>query len=211
MSFRLDNFNSAKKKLDIYLSSSFNVFGYIKPNENLISDIIADMLNPFGNHGQKDLFLQKFFDIIIPDEINNNASYTVQREVATNYITHHNRRIDIIISDNENFGIGIENKPWAGEQPNQIKDYVEHLTKKYHKFILIYLSGNGSEPTSIDNEPKKELLENKKLINRSYAGKFLVWLGTCYKECESNKYRWFLKDFIRYVEITFPKINIEEQ
>src|SRR4051794_32824876 len=36
----------------------FNVFSLIKPDENRLSDILADLLDPDGPHGQGNLFLR---------------------------------------------------------------------------------------------------------------------------------------------------------
>jgi len=117
--FRLEIFQKAKDELDIYLASSFNVFDYIDPNENGLSDIIAELLNPNGSHGQGDIFLKGFLEIIVEQK-----GYSTQN--ANLY-----RRIDITIEfDSGKSAIGIENKPWAGEQEDQIKDYKEHLSKK---------------------------------------------------------------------------------
>ena len=37
--YRLDIFQTAKKEMDVYLASDFNVFDYIYLYENLLSDI----------------------------------------------------------------------------------------------------------------------------------------------------------------------------
>src|SRR3712207_5367167 len=38
----------------------FCVFDFIKPNENALSDIVAELLDPQGSHGQGDVFLRAF-------------------------------------------------------------------------------------------------------------------------------------------------------
>jgi PD-(D/E)XK nuclease superfamily len=63
----------------------------------------------------------------------------VVREDATRYIIASQRRIDITI-DFGNAGIGIENKPWAGEQPDQLRDYAAHLAKKYREIFCWSIS-----------------------------------------------------------------------
>jgi len=206
LSFRLINFNAAKKKMDVYLSSDFNVFKLINPDENKLSDIISDLLDSSGNHGQGDLFLREFLSVANITK-KHNSDYKVLREDTTTYITHANRRIDITIDIGE-WGIGIENKPWAFEQKDQVKDYQEHLDKKYSgDFILVYMTGDGSDPDSIDEELKNLLLDQKKLIIFPYPGQLIDWLRRCQKECESDKYRWFLKDFIEYIDTNFSYIK----
>ena len=51
--FKLTTFRTAKKELDLYLSSGFNVFEHIQPDENALWDIISDMLDAQGTHGSK--------------------------------------------------------------------------------------------------------------------------------------------------------------
>jgi hypothetical protein len=202
LSFRLRNFNAAKKRMDVYLSSDFNVFKLINPDENKLSDIISDLLDSSGTHGQGDLFLREFFS---EANIRNkyNPNYKVLREDTTAYITHANRRIDITL-DMGKWGVGIENKPWASDQKDQVKDYQEHLDKKYSgNFTLVYMTGDGSGPDIDDEELKDRLLNQEKLIIFPYPGKVINWLICCQKECESDKYRWFLKDLIEYIDTKF--------
>ena len=42
-------------------ATRFNVFDLIEPDENKLSDVLADLLDPKGNHGQGDLFLRLLF------------------------------------------------------------------------------------------------------------------------------------------------------
>jgi hypothetical protein len=165
------------------------------------------MLNKDGSHGQGDLFLRKLFLICgLEPKISAEYNYKVVREDATRYIEYSNRRIDITI-DCGDFGIGIENKPRACEQENQISDYAEHLSKKHEKYLLLYLSGNGKEPESIDEQILKSLKEKKMLITLPYRGGLTKWVNYCRNECNSDKYRWFLKDFIEYINNTIPFKN----
>jgi hypothetical protein len=54
------------------------------------------------------------------------------REDSTVYVQAFPRRIDITLDFGDgDAGIGIENKPWAGEQLDQRQDYQAHLSKKY--------------------------------------------------------------------------------
>ena len=68
--------------------------------------------------------------------------------------------------------MGIENKPWAIEQTDQIKDYVEHMRAKYGDFAIVYLSGDGSEPQSIDEQERVKLTRANRLIVFSYNTSF---------------------------------------
>jgi len=209
LGFRLEIFRSVKKKLDVYLASDFSVFDLIVPDENRLSDIIADLISPAGKHGQGNIFLIEFLKIIGCEKLNNIDICNIRREESTDYLSKPGRRIDIIIDFN-NFGIGIENKPWAGEQEDQINDYCRHLESKYKdKFCLIYLSGNGNKPQSIEKVKWQRLEQQGKAKVISYPDKFKEWIKSCYKECKAEKIRWFLQDFVNYVERNF-RIENEE-
>jgi hypothetical protein len=179
-------------------------------NENRLSDIIADLLNPNGKHGQGDLFLNEFLRIIGVSRQYEAQKVNVRREDLTRYIMNPFRRIDITIDfDFGDFGIGVENKPWAGEQQDQIRNYKEHLEKKYKSFILVYLFGDGSEPQSIGEDEREALKQNGRLKVLTYFTHVKNWLESCYKECKAEKVRWFLRDFIDYIEDNFKQSLIE--
>ena len=202
--FRLDIFQTTKKQTDVYLASDFNIFDYIDPDENQISDIIRDLLDPRGKHGQDDIFLNEFLKLIEITENYNAQKVNLSREDPTSYIMKSQRRMDIAIDFDKEFGIVIENKPWTGEQKDQIKDYRENTDRKYKgKYFLIYLSRDGSHPISIEPDIRKTLESEGKLKTISYPIEFKNWLESCYKECKAEKVRWFLRDFIKYVERKF--------
>ncbi len=73
------------------LSPEFNCFGYISPNELCLSQIIADLLDPHGNHSQGDKFLSAFLGLIGLGCWTDNKDAQVNKEVTT----FNNRRFDI--------------------------------------------------------------------------------------------------------------------
>ena len=204
LQFRMNIYDDAKKDMDVYLASSFSVFQYIKTDENKLSEIIADLLNPQGKHGQKDAFLQEFVKLLPNDFLYDLNTCRVARETATAYIANNQRRMDITLKFADKFEIAIENKPWDSEQENQLQDYQEHLTRKYgEKFCLVYISGDGSPPVSIEPELKEQMEAEGRLMVLTYADEMLTWLEHCYKECKAEKIRHFIKDFIHYIEGEF--------
>ena len=81
LAFRYEIFQIQKREIDRHLASNFNVFDYIVPNrdENRLSDIIANLLDPRGSHGQRDIFLRQFlFEVRnaanLPEDLADNAS-----------------------------------------------------------------------------------------------------------------------------------------
>jgi len=196
-----------KRHTDRYLASDFNLVGIMSPDENKISDVIAEFLNPNGKHGQGKVFLKKFLEVlrgfISPDWLSFDNSFLSQVVVERECSTDEGRRIDILLKFPKGF-VGIENKPWAGEQKNQLKDYAEYMRKISKKeFLLIYLDGWGREATSIEPELKNELVEKGKFVELSYCRFLVPWLKECFKECEAEKVRWFLRDFISWIEKNF--------
>jgi hypothetical protein len=203
LDFRLNLFQTYKQSFDKYLASEFNVFQYILPNENRLSDIIADLLDPNGKHGQKEIFLKEFLEIIGKSGKCDASKGKIIREKTTDYILNSQRRIDIII-DFGDFGIGIENKPWAIDQKDQLKEYNQHLMKKYKdSYLLIYLTASGSDPDSLSISEIEVLKKQEKFLTIAYPDKFNSWLESCYKQSDSEKVRLFLKDFIKYVDLEF--------
>jgi hypothetical protein len=180
-------------------TNGFNVFAYIRPNENGLSDILADLLDPRGRHGQGDAFLRLLagqLEVPLPA---GPRRATVYREEMTTYISKPRRRIDIVL-DFGTFGIGIENKPWAGEQPHQVEDYFSHLGGRYPEgFLLIYLSGDGQPPPSVGIEEliRREKQNEFRLL--AYRTEFVDWIRSCIALCQAESFRWFLRDFLSYV------------
>lgn len=181
--------------MDRFLSTDFNVFKRIEPDENTLSDIIADLINPTGSHGQQRIFLKAFLrritrithDDLLEQrcEVHTEASYQNGNDIG---------RIDILVEFNSGFRIGIENKWESGEGDDQLLRYRNHLNGVSNgQFCLIYLTPDGREPNSIS--PGDE----NRLLPISYCSDILEWLRECCQLCESDKFRWFLRDFMDYI------------
>ena len=61
---QLEIFRASKRHLDRYLATDFTIFSYIVPDENRISGVVRDLLDPHGPHGQESLFLEEFLKLI---------------------------------------------------------------------------------------------------------------------------------------------------
>ncbi|MBL8234025.1 MAG: PD-(D/E)XK nuclease family protein [Bryobacterales bacterium] len=202
LDFRLDLLDQGRRSLNVYLSLEFNVFDYIDPNENRISQVIADMLNPRGRHGQGKIFLDRFLTVIGQEEqVFRSAQARVHYQTPTTASTA--GLIDITI-DLADFGVGIENKPWAIEQNSQLERYRRHLADRYGgRFCLVFLEGRGSGPTSISEQTRRELESVGKFRTLHYQPDLRNWIEWCAKESQSDKLRWFLRDFIGYIDREF--------
>jgi hypothetical protein len=190
-------------KINKIQATRFNVFDLIEPDENKLSDILAGLLDPHGDHGQGDLFLKLFLeqlDLAFDSKITKNA--TVQREALTHGIPRYRRRVDILV--NAGVLIAIENKVEAPEQQDQVGDYLEHLyyctrgCPRQLKFI--YLTRNHRLPKSLSPLFLRMQQKNKGLETWSYDAELRKWLETCREKCEAQKICNFLADFISYIE-----------
>ena len=203
----------AQRRLDRVAATKFSVFHYFKENENLVSGIFADLLRPDGSHGQGTAFLQLFLR-----EIDRRVGKPLIRSISdygalercsvyTEYPTSAGRRIDIVIKLG-NMCIGIENKPWAGEQRHQLQHYLEFLRQKDRKACVLYLSGDGEDAKTIQDRDHYLKIP----YGRSKNGPSVAhWVGECHRRCEADNVRSFLKDLLNYIARTFYAEQPEEQ
>lgn len=207
---KLEFHEQAMRHLDRYVSTSFNVFRFIGYSENSLSDVLGDVLDPSGSHGQGDRFLRMFLPLVGHNQLLADRPVHVRREVPTLRITSKLRRIDLLIEIGRG-AIGIENKPRAREQSDQIEDYAAHLRLKYPSdWCLIYLTPDGRTPYSIDRLQAERLRKADQLREMSYAEHIAPWVEECISACESDRYRWFLRDFHAHLTDTYPASTEEE-
>ena len=165
----------AVAELDRHLARRFNFFHSIAffgsiplKREDRMSYVLAYLLDPDETHGQRDLFLGKFLEDVNVDWLSgsNWSLVSIGREVPTTQIENWNRRIDIEIAfqiDDDPAAIAIENKPWAGDQDQQLSDYARHLESMYEgRFKLIYLTPKGEDPSEYSIKREKREKREKK-------------------------------------------------
>jgi len=107
-------FSSEYKKL----SPEFNAFSVLDPLETQISSMIAELLNPQGNHAQGAIFLNFFIkhfikearDLGLPLDF---EKASVHKEFKIIADSDEEGRIDIFIDFDNIFSLAIENKPFA--------------------------------------------------------------------------------------------------
>ncbi|NTE00045.1 PD-(D/E)XK nuclease family protein [Agrobacterium tumefaciens] len=174
---------SKYKKVNELTGENFNVFKILKLESSEVrmhSAFIAELLNPKGSHGQKDVFLKLFIkSFCFKGADIDTASCTVEIEKHVGFINDDRTeggRIDIFIDDKQNNHVIIENKIYAGDQYNQLVRYHQHSE---HADIL-YLTLEGSEP-NINSYGILKNGEHFKCI--SYKSNIIEWLEACRKEC----------------------------
>jgi hypothetical protein len=156
----LDAAESADRELRLKVGAAFNVFDWIRPKENELSDILRDLLDPQGSHGQGEIFLQ-----LALNELFKLPSATKPAEFAHPIVireapTYDGRRIDLLIGATSRLlSLAIENKPWAEEGDDQLEAYATYLRQRYgdQSFCLIFLHGPNIEPQSLKAETRRRL------------------------------------------------------
>lgn len=140
----------------------FKVLGLSSSEVRLHSAFLAELLNPNGDHGLGDKFLQAFLDGVVR-KIERFNQFTFDTTSAKTYVEYdigpispdetEGGRIDILLEDKDHKTIIIENKIYAGDQPKQLLRYYNYATKNkklcYTKgqFVLLYLTLYKSAPS----------------------------------------------------------------
>lgn len=216
---RLETAQALERELDAHLARRFNVLDYLRTDELGLSRIVADLLNPGGKHGQGATFLKVLLDgCRLEGHIPLAAATAVEVEVektikvrADNSGNDDDRRLDICVCIDSHC-LAIENKPYAGDQPRQVRAYLDWLrNQSFKKYALIYLSPAGDPPDSV--EPS--YLENAEGCGHfkimpyysaddhewedgfdEYRLKYTLadWLADCRKNCTVDRLCWFLRE-----------------
>ena len=179
-----------------------------KEREIDLSRAFGGLLDPAGTHGQGDVFLRLFLCEIrrsLDDDLRGGFPCTDTRGcgVHLEYSTDEERKIDIVLEMPDNRWIGIENKPWAKEQKDQIGHYYEYLRSRTKAAWVLYLSGNGNDPETLPKKGKERCLTMPYRTRDGKPPSLENWIRRCRKQCEAERVRWFLKDFLEYVEENF--------
>jgi len=194
--------SKVRSSLNRYLALDFNLVKLFVSREEDVSRLLAALLDPRAGHGQSALFLEKFLEHLgldLPVDL-------MKTQIKTEAYTNSGRRIDVLLEFEDGFRLGIENKPWAQDQENQLEDYASFLmANEKGKFLLVFLGGNREEPSSRSLNPeRRHELENSGLFRAiTYKGFLLPWLEASTKEVEAEKVRWLLRDFKTWIEENF--------
>ena len=187
-------------------SNEFSVFQYIDFHEVLMSTIFKDLLNPRGKHGQGSLFLDEFLSLL---EIENPV-LTERFSIITEALTSHldsNRRIDILLNWSNKFAIGIENKPYAIDQENQLSDYSKQLSKEFNdNYVLVFISNRPPDESSIEKDMLQSLIEQNKYVHIDFND-IIKWLETSKGKVESQKIIYYIEDLIGQIKMDINNEN----
>ena len=186
----------------------FNILGLSTREVRLHSSLLAELLNPNGSHGMKDIFLKLFVDKLYPvkpDETNGtNERVEKDRPVESSvkpvelfeikgatvkvekWIGNLNKEkteggyIDIYIKNSANQSIVIENKIYAGDQEGQLRRY--HNFDKTAKLVYLTLSGEDADDYTTKNHQYSKITP----ICISYADHIKDWLEKCREKATNH-------------------------
>jgi hypothetical protein len=175
--------NTSYKKINELTGENFNVFRILKVESSEVrmhSAFIAELLNPKGKHGQKDVFLQLFIkSFCFKDNEIDPSHCHIEVEKPIGFKSNNGTeggRIDIIVTDTkQDKHIIIENKIYAEDQINQLVAYHNHSPDS----DLIYLTLYGNEP---NEKSSGALLSGTHFKCCSYKTDIINWLELCRKE-----------------------------
>ena len=145
-----ENENNYKNKGEYF--NLINIVGKETCEVGTHTPILADLLNPFGSHGQNIRFLKIFLEKL-GIEIYYNSNIKVEREKGF-CITRKDEsksitgQVDICIESQDHI-IVIENKIYALDQPKQLYRYFQYAYKQSQikKISIIYLSMKDQKPS----------------------------------------------------------------
>jgi PD-(D/E)XK nuclease superfamily len=159
---------------------NFNIFfalGHEYREVSTHSAMLAHLLDPLDSHAQKILFLRRFLDIvkkaaghqgkhfIIPPP-QDGSRWRCRKEVR---LPNGLGRADIPLRG-PSLLLVIENKIYASDQENQLRQYWEFLSaeaERYHLLpVVVYLTPDGRAPTPQSIGESPALVE--KIVSLSY-------------------------------------------
>ena len=214
---RLEGARNEERELDRRLARKFNAFDYLRTDEQGLSKLIADLLDPKGKHGQGDAFLCRFLDLLGTAGFDRLGDLRNGR-VHIEFPIKDQRRLDIVVHTDRRC-LAIENKPYADDQPDQIKDYLDGLRSHYEEFLLLYLSPQGESPSEDSVRPadlQGEAGKSLRIMPYHHRVKdvwdddfertdfgLTHWLRECSVHCDVERLCWFLREAETYCEKKF--------
>ena len=192
--------------------SAYNLFkiACIGENEEIISKVMADLLNPKGLHYQGSIYLDTFLKTIVwpslkKEQVDKRFQLS-KAKIKLEDITNEGRFIDITINDGKIF-IPIEVKINAPEQPNQLRDYAKfssHMNKRYGFIPVLFLTKNGR---------KSDKPQDNGYIPISFEKDIITWLEKCLNLEKTQKIppvREIIKQLIRTIKSFCDQLEHEE-
>ena len=186
----------------------FNVFSALNmcsDEVRLHSRLLATLLNPKANHGLENEFLKSFLiDLGLPEDYITYCKEQIVERPIGEVTEATGGRIDIILED-RGHAVIIENKIYAGDQLNQLLRYHNYGVKTFgeNNFKLVYLTLNGSEPSSDSLGG-----EHFEFIKLSYAQDILGLLDRLMTTYPQKPIHRTIKDYITIIkQLTYQDMD----
>ena len=198
VAFKMGTLREARSRFSAQLAPEFRIFDYLRTDEMGLSRCIASLLDPKGRHGQGRVFLDALLKRVgsVSDWATNTDNCVVIMEKQANG----QRRIDIYLDFQKDGIIGIENKPWAGDQGQQLADYAAYLEKEagLKKWLLIYLSNRDPSKESIGTSEREEYEKSGHYVRLTYAD-LIKWLEECACKSKATNVRVFIEELAKII------------
>lgn len=193
------------------LAPDFDPLSLLVHREEDLSRVLAHLLHPRGAHAQGTLFLEAFQEELktcpcarsktnddpASDKMPADVPLLTERTSAT---TEHslgdNGRVDILLRDGTGNAIAIENKPWAGDQKEQLERYAEWLKQKnFTRRLVVFLSNR--EPSEYSLPPGSEHRDCVVVMN---FARLAECLRNAAHQARAPKVRDFVEGFADYLD-----------
>ena len=190
----------------------FNVFSALNmcsDEVRLHSRLLATLLNPKANHGLGNEFLKLFLIALgLPEDYITYCKEQIVERTIGEVTETTGGRIDIILED-RGHAVIIENKIYAGDQPNQLLRYHNYGVKTFgeNNFKLVYLTLYGSDPS-----PYSLGGEHFEFIKLSYAQDILKLLEDFVPTQPQKPVHSTIEDYITIIkQLTDQDMDTEYQ
>ncbi len=216
---RLDNWREVKAVMARRHAPDFTLFDFVRSKEVGLSALLRWMLDPRGSHGQGADFLRAFavrfatddriswLDRLCTPEANS------MTEAFTRSIANKARRMDVLV-EASGHAVAIENKPWAGWQANQLRDYLEDLGGRAPSgHCLVVFSGRSEEepPADAIAPELRERAVAAGLLRLFCYSDLVEWVRDCAGACQAVRPRLLLEDFADFIDRRFcGKSDVED-
>ena len=179
---------------------NFNVFSALNmcsDEMRLHSRLLATLFNPKANHGLENEFLKSFLTALgLPEDYITHCKEQIVERLIGEVTETNGGRIDIILED-RGHAVIIENKIYAGDQPNQLLRYHNYGVKTFgeNNFKLVYLTLYGSDPS-----PYSLGGEHFEFIKLSYEQNILKLLEKLVKTLPQKPVHSTVEDYITIIK-----------
>lgn len=199
--FKIGTLEEARKRFSEQLAPDFRIFDFMRSDEMGLSSCLASLLDPKGKHGQGGVFLEIFLQQLaqlIPSTTTWASTSEIVR-VCTEEQANGQRRIDIHL-EFKHGAIGVENKPWAGDQKNQLIDYAGHLSiiTKNEQWLLIYICNHEPGTESIILDEQRKLSDAGRFVRLNYT-EIIDWLELCSCKSKAAVVRVFIEELVKFI------------